>query len=98
MTKKKIKIEDNYYYGMGLDIRKKNNQNMIEHSGVTLSFVSMLYIYPDLDLGIFVVTNTNDILCIGPTFDLFNNIEKFLVLDYYEGISDFFMYILLMIY
>ena len=31
MIKKTIKIEDNYYYGMGLDIRKKNNQNMIEH-------------------------------------------------------------------
>ena len=88
MIKKTIKIEDNYYYGMGLDIRKKNNQNMIEHSGVTNSFLSMLYIYPDLELGIFVVTNTNDIICVEPTFDLFENIEKFLVLDNYEGISD----------
>ena len=48
----------------------------------------MLYIYPELDLGIFVVTNTIDTLCIEPTSELFNNIEKFLVLDYYEGISD----------
>lgn len=88
MTKKTIKIEDNYYYGMGLDIMKKNNQNLISHSGMTISFISMLYIYPDLELGIFVITNTNDIICVQPTFDLFDNIEKFLVLDYHEGISD----------
>ena len=88
MIKKTIKTDDNSYYGMGLFITKKNNQNLMWHSGMTNSFISWLYIYPDLELGIFVVTNTNDIICSQPTFDLFNNIEKFLVLDYYEGISD----------
>ena len=66
---------------------------------MTMSFISMLYIYPDLELGIFVVTNTNDIICVQPILDLFNNIEKFLVLDSHERINDglFFLCILLMI-
>ena len=88
MIKKTIKIDDNTYYGMGLFITKKYKQNLIGHSGTTNSFLSMLYIYPDLDLGIFFITNTNDVLCTKPTEELLSNIEKFLVLDYYEGISD----------
>jgi predicted DNA-binding transcriptional regulator YafY len=75
MIKKTIKVDDNSYYGMGLFITKKNNQNLMWHSGMTNSFLSMLYIYPDLELRIFVVINTNDVICRQPANDLFYNIE-----------------------
>ena len=42
---------------------------------------------PELGLGFFVVTNTNDNLCSSPTQELFDNIESFLVFDTHKGIS-----------
>ena len=79
----------NEYYGMGLFIGEKNGKKVIHHGGATNSFQSHLYVYPDLDLGFFVVTNTRDPFCSKPTQELFDNIESFLLFDTYKGISSY---------
>ena len=95
MIQSNLNVEYNINYGMGLLIRKINGQTAFGHSGSTNSFLSHLYVNPELGLGFFVVTNTNDNLCSSPTQELFDNIESFLVFDTHKGISSslfFFMH------
>ena len=74
-------------YGMGLIIQEKNGMKVIQHGGATNSFLCNLFVYPDIDLGLFVITNYNDVFCSKPTSELFKNIESFLLYDTYSGIS-----------
>jgi CubicO group peptidase (beta-lactamase class C family) len=77
MGEPKTNINYNLYYGMGLFVRKKNGKYIYDHSGVIKSFLTHMYIYPDDDLAYFIFTNTNDGLCPGPFFCLFDFIRKF---------------------
>ena len=71
----------NIYYGMGMYVQKKNEKLLYCHSGHTNSFSSYLYIYPEEDLGIFVITNSNNLFCRIPADEVFKNIESFIVFD-----------------
>ena len=87
MIQGNINLQYNKYYGMGLDIEKKNNQTIYHHDGLTNSFQSSLYIFPDIEIGIFIITNTIDMLCRKPTIDFMNNIINFITLDTYEEVD-----------
>lgn len=87
MIKRSINIEYNIDYGMGLFILKKNKRILYMHPGDTNSFSSYLYVYPEEEVGIFLITNSNDLLCSIPKNDLFKNIESFLVFDTVDGIN-----------
>ena len=80
MGEPKTKIDYNINYGMGLFVRKRNGSYIYDHSGVLISFLTHMYIYPDLDLAYFLFTNTNDGLCPGPFYRFMNNLEN-LILD-----------------
>ena len=83
-----VEIDYKFGYGMGLFIKSKNNKTIYEHSGGTRSFLCQLDVYPDDGVAFFGITNTADLICLGPTEDLVRNIENFLINDYHEGISD----------
>ena len=87
MIQGNINLQYNKYYGMGLDIEKKNNQTIYHHDGLTNSFQCSLYIFPDIEIGIFIITNTIDMLCRKPTIDFMNNIINFITLDTYEEVD-----------
>ena len=89
MTESNLSVGYKEYYGMGLYIGEKNGNKVYHHGGATNSFQSHLYIYPDLELGFFVVTNTRDSFCSQLTEELFDNIESFLLFDTYKGISNY---------
>ena len=94
MLKSNLSIGYKEYYGMGLIIGEKNGTMVIHHDGRTNSFSSHLFVYPELDLGFFIVTNTNDLSCFIPTEQLFENIENFLLFDTHKGIhSNLFLQI-----
>ena len=94
MIKGNVNIQYNIDYGMGLVIEKKNNQMIYHHDGATNSFLSKLSIFPELEIGIFIITNTNDMFCDQPTADFKNNIIDFITLDTYRNISTtLFIYI-----
>ena len=88
MTESNLTVSYNVKYGMGLFIQKKNGQFIYHHSGSTSSFLSNLVIYPELDIGFFIVTNTRDSLCLGPSNEFFKNIEDYLIYDSYDGIDN----------
>jgi CubicO group peptidase (beta-lactamase class C family) len=54
-----ISVADKTGYGMGWLIGKYRGVAAIEHSGGTIGFSSNLVFFPELDLGLFVVTNRN---------------------------------------
>ena len=94
MLKRSVYSEYNSYYGMGMFIEKNNKQLLYDHSGLTNSFTCYLYLYPEQDLGIFVITNTVDTICLIPTEDMFDNIESFIAFDTMGHInSDLFFYV-----
>ena len=80
MGEPKTKIDYNLNYGMGLFIRNRNGKGIYDHSGVLTSFLTHIYIYPDMDLAYFLFTNTNDGLCPGPFYRFMYNLEN-LILD-----------------
>ena len=87
MTKCNVEIDYNKYYGMGLMIIKRRDNIIYSHSGATSSFLSQLIVCPDLDLGIFMVTNTNDILFSKPFAQLFTDIANFIIYDVNDGVD-----------
>ena len=88
LTEENIEVDYNLNYGMGLFIWHKNNQTIYEHDGETASFLSDLFIFPDLDMGFFLVTNTRDYFCQQPFYDFVNSIEAFLIGDSFVWIND----------
>ena len=94
MTNNNLPISYNINYGMGMIIEKKNGKIIYYHEGIITSFLSRLVIYPELDVGIFIVTNTRDSICPGLGTEFFNNIENFLIFDSLNAIdnSSFFYY------
>jgi hypothetical protein len=88
MTACGVKLQGNKYYGMGLGIVKRSDNIIYDHSGSTMSFLSQLVIYPDLNLGLFYAVNTNDIECLGPFGQFCNALENFLIYDVYDGVDN----------
>jgi CubicO group peptidase (beta-lactamase class C family) len=88
LTEEIAEMDYNLYYGMGISIWKKYNQTLYEHDGETRSFLSDFFIYPELDLGFFLVTNTRDYFCQQPFYDFVNSIEAFLIGDTFVWIND----------
>ena len=88
MTEGNFSIGYNINYGMGMVIQKKNGQTIYHHNGDTNSFSSKLVIYPELDIGFFIVTNTRDSLCLGPREEFFEAIENYLILDSFDGLDN----------
>jgi hypothetical protein len=80
MGEPKTKIKYNLHYGFGLFVRNRNGKGIYDHSGVLISFLTHIYIYPDMDLAYFLFTNTNDGLCPGPFYRFMYNLEN-LILD-----------------
>ena len=79
---------------MGMMIEKINNQTIYHHSGSTNSFISNLYIYPQLQIGIFIIINTHDIFCQTPAGEFMDNILNFITLDTYGSIDEsLFLYV-----
>jgi CubicO group peptidase (beta-lactamase class C family) len=88
MTEGNFSVGYNINYGMGMVIQKKNGQTIYHHNGDTNSFSSKLVIYPELDIGFFLVTNTRDSLCLGPREEFFEAIENYLILDSFDGLDN----------
>ena len=88
MTETNFSVGYNLNYGMGMIIQKKNGQTIYHHNGDTNSFSSKLVIYPELDIGFFIVTNTRDSLCLGPREEFFEAIENYLILDSFDGLDN----------
>ena len=80
MGEPKTNIDYNIHYGMGLYVRNKNGKYIYDHSGIINSFLTHLYIYPDMDLAYFIFTNTNDKQCLSPFFR-FKTLLESLILD-----------------
>ena len=87
ITKGNIEIEYNTKYGMGMMVTKKNNRTIFWHNGASASFLSHLSIYPELDISLFIITNTRDAFCGSPKNQFFNNIEDYLISDFYSAID-----------
>ena len=79
--------KNNQYYGMGMHIEKRNDYTIYHHSGTTPSFTSQLYIYPQLDLGIFMVTNINDFLSPLPFEQFYSAVKNFLIYGVYNDVD-----------
>ena len=88
LTEENIEVDYNLNYGMGIYIWHKNNKTIYEHDGETRSFLSDLFIFPELDMGFFLVTNTRDYFCQQPFYDFVNSIEAFLISDSFFYIND----------
>ena len=82
-----VKFDYNMYYGMGMMIRKKRDQTIYYHNGGTYSFLTQLYVYPDLDLAYFIFANTVDMLCLDPTIQLRDNLENLIIYDIYNNVD-----------
>ena len=90
----KVEIGYNIKYGMGMGIINRKDHIIYTHSGATSSFLSQMFIYPDIDLGFFVTINTNDYICSTPIMQLVKNLESLIIYDIYEGIdSSSFFYV-----
>ena len=87
MTECNLKISYNKYYGLGLMVTKRSDRIVYDHGGATTSFQSHLYVYPDLDLGIFMVTNTGDNLFSQSFSQFFTDVSDFLVYGLYNGVD-----------
>ena len=57
ITEGKVEVGYNIKYGMGMVIANRSDYIKYNHSGATASFLSQMYIYPDIDIGFFVVIN-----------------------------------------
>ena len=94
MIKGSINFMYNEDYGLGMFVKKKNGQTVYYHPGGTNSFSSYLYVYPSQELGIFIILNSNNMFCLTPVQQLFNNIENFIAFDTFDSInSTLFLYV-----
>ena len=87
MSNMSTKIGYNYGYGMGLYVKKKANITNVYHSGGARSFLCQFSIFKGKKFGIYVITNTADLLCLYPVETFVDNIENFLSIDYYDTID-----------
>lgn len=87
MVKGTIEAGYNLKYGMGMMIRNKGGQIIYMHNGASNSFLSLLTVYPHIDLAFFIVINTRDLYCTDTTLKILSNIENFLLYDYFEYIN-----------
>ena len=84
-----VEMEDyNSYYGMGMEIIKNDIYKVYEHNGVTQTFLSFMYIYPELNIAYFIVTNTVDIFCASSLLSLAVSIENLIVFGSLNSIYD----------
>ena len=79
MTVCNLEVFYNRFYGLGMMVTKRSDHIVYEHGGTTNSFRSYLSVYPDLDLGIFMVTNTGDNLFSQSFSQFFADVSDFLV-------------------
>ena len=87
MTEPTIKILYNMYYGMGMFVRFKDKMKYFEHLGQVSTFLSHLYVYPDLDLAFFYFTNTVDPLCNVPYSQFATNLENLILSSPYDTVN-----------
>ena len=87
MTVCNVEISYNKFYGLGLFITNRSDQIVYDHAGATTSFLSHLFVYPELDLGIFMVTNTGENLFSQSCAQFFNDVADFLVYGLYNGVD-----------
>ena len=83
-------ISDHFYYGLGMYITKRSDFTMYHHNGAANNFLSDFYLIPKLSLGIFLTTNSNDVLVLQPTQQLMNAVKNFLlndVVEQYDGVD-----------
>ena len=82
-----VEVDYNVDYGMGLAVRHFDKTTSLEHDGETASFLSDLFIYPELECGFFIVTNTRDFFVQQPWYDLVESFERFLLNDYFFDVN-----------
>ena len=82
-----VEVDYNVDYGMGLAVRYFDKTTSLEHDGETASFLSDLFIYPELECGFFIVTNTRDFFVQQPWYDLVESFERFLLNDYFFDVN-----------
>ena len=87
MTVCNLEVFYNRFYGLGMMVTKRSDHIVYEHGGTTNSFRSYLSVYPDLDLGIFMVANTADILFKQSISQFFTDINDFLAYGLYNGVD-----------
>ena len=72
---------------------EKINQSdyiIYHHNGATNSFLSDFYIYPALNVAFIILTNTNNFLCMEPSFKFFLAVQNFLMYNAnneYDGVD-----------
>jgi hypothetical protein len=52
-----VKIDDNSSYGLGLFVQNDHGVQVLHHGGNTLGFTSDLFVLPEHELGVIVLTN-----------------------------------------
>ena len=90
MTVCSVEEKDNVYYGMGIHVINQSDNIIYHHNGGTSSFLSDFYIYPTLNVAFLVLTNTNDLLCMGPSFKFVIALQNFLMYNAnneYDGVD-----------
>ena len=90
MTVCSVEEKDNVYYGMGINVINQSDNIIYHHNGGTSSFLSDFYIYPSLNVAFLVLTNTNDLLCMGPSFKFVIALQNFLMYNAnneYDGVD-----------
>ncbi len=96
MTVCSVEEKPNIYYGMGIHVLNKSDNIIYHHNGGTSSFLSDFYIYPSLNVAFLVLTNTNDLLCMGPSYQFVTALQNFLIYNannVYDGVdSSLFLY------
>lgn len=81
------KIRYNYGYGYGLFIKKKTGLTTVYHSGGARSFLCQFTIFKERNFGVYIITNTADLFCLYTSETFVENIENFLINDYYDTID-----------
>ena len=90
MTVCNIEVKDNVYYGMGIEVINQSDYIIYHHSGATNSFLTTFYIYPALNVAFIILTNTNNFLCMEPSFKFFLAVQNFLMFNAnneYDGVD-----------
>lgn len=55
-----VRVENNFYYGLGWNIEEINGLTVYFHPGGTVGFASELVVIPELDIGFALLTNQLD--------------------------------------
>jgi CubicO group peptidase (beta-lactamase class C family) len=59
----KVAVSDKVSYAMGWDVRQTPNGSIISHNGGTIGFGAFVGMLPDRDVGVIVLTNTQNMGC-----------------------------------